>query len=409
MLEIKCPAIRKIRDDNPFYNIKYYWDQVQLQLECCDLEECDFWQNTITEYTSREEFIKDTDLDEPFRSKETGMEKGCLIQLLPRNKMEEAVENYNDTICGYSKHLYPPKMDMSPLECDIWIADTLNNLEKTLIANVMKKHPVMKKIIQETINDGTDKFIKAMNKEIQEEIAKDIAKNEWRFKDKHQNYVNKVKQSITDEITNKFKNDYSIDYPKKLMFPLKQKTFIKYLIEQNIPAKQYSKLIKDEELVDKMIKLDENMDFFKLIDENNDLKFIKKMCELLKDLEFPRNYTFDRVFYWRFEKTLCTTVKRDRAWFADKLPIFKKTWKNIEFLRENPESAKLVFEYIEKLPTVDDNHGHPLKDNNIVTKFIDFICDRPIDNKNLEKYNKTIKEMINNTETKTTETKLKKK
>jgi putative phage-type endonuclease len=398
MLEIKCPAIRKIRDDDPFYNIKYYWDQVQLQLECCDLEECDFWQNTITEYTSREQFIKDTDLEEPFRSKKTGMEKGCLIQLLPRNKMEEAIENYDNTICAYSKHLYPPKIDMSPLECDIWITDTLNNLEKSLIDEAMKKYDAMNKIIRDTINDDIDNFMSTMNKELKEEIAKGIAKNEWKFKNKHPNYVNKVKQSITEETKDKFKNDYLTNYPKKLMFPLKQKTFIKYLIEQNIPRKKYSKLVKDEQLIDKMINLDENMDFFKQTDENADLKFIKKMCELLKDLEFPKNYTFDKVFYWRFEKTLCTTVKRDREWFAEKLPVFRKTWKNIEFLRENPESAKLVFEYIDKLPTVSEDHGKPLKDNDTVQKFIDFVCNKPNETKQIEKYNKKIKELFNDIE-----------
>lgn len=396
MLEIKCPAMRKIRDDDPFYNIKYYWDQVQLQLECCDLEECDFWQNTITEYTSREEFIADTDLNEPFRSKYTGMEKGCLIQLLPRNKMENAIENYEEVICAYSKHLYPPKIDMSPLECDIWITNTLFNIEKTLIDEVMKKHNAMDKIIQDSVNDYIDKFLKSMDNELKDEITKNISKNEWKFKNKPPAYVNKVKQSLTQETTDNFAENYLANYPKKLMFPLKNKEFIKYLIEQNVPSKKYSKIINDDQLIDKMIKLDENMDFFKVIDENDDLRFIKKMCEFLKDLEFPKNYVFDRVFYWRFEKTLCTTVKRDREWFAEKLPIFKKTWKNIEFLRENPQSAKQVFEYIDKLPTVDDNHGHPLKDNDTVMKFIDFICDKPNEKSKLEKYDKKIKEMFSN-------------
>ena len=47
MLEIKCPLVRKIKMSGPIVdNICpiYYWIQVQLQLECCDLEECDFWQ-----------------------------------------------------------------------------------------------------------------------------------------------------------------------------------------------------------------------------------------------------------------------------------------------------------------------------------------------------------------------------
>ena len=73
----------------------YYWIQTQLQLECCDLEECDFWQAEIKEYSSRLEFIDDTDPCEPFRSKTTGFEKGCIIQLLPKSKMTD-VRNYGE-------------------------------------------------------------------------------------------------------------------------------------------------------------------------------------------------------------------------------------------------------------------------------------------------------------------------
>jgi putative phage-type endonuclease len=40
LIEIKCPLTRKIEKKVP----KYYWPQVQLQLEITDLEECDFIQ-----------------------------------------------------------------------------------------------------------------------------------------------------------------------------------------------------------------------------------------------------------------------------------------------------------------------------------------------------------------------------
>ena len=38
MLEIKCPTSRKITGVPPLY----YYDQVQGQLECCELDRCDF-------------------------------------------------------------------------------------------------------------------------------------------------------------------------------------------------------------------------------------------------------------------------------------------------------------------------------------------------------------------------------
>jgi len=47
MLEIKCVTSRVINtegDEDGVITPHYYWVQVQLQLECCNLEECDFWQ-----------------------------------------------------------------------------------------------------------------------------------------------------------------------------------------------------------------------------------------------------------------------------------------------------------------------------------------------------------------------------
>jgi len=134
MLEIKCPFRRKIKQSG---EIKgeicpiYYWVQVQLQLECCDLEECAFWQCDIQEYEDRDEFMRDTDENEPFRSKLTGFEKGCLIQMLPKDKIEDIKNGkYLDVLYGSSKYLYPPKIEMSPMDCDIWIAESMANFNK---------------------------------------------------------------------------------------------------------------------------------------------------------------------------------------------------------------------------------------------------------------------------------------
>lgn len=141
MLEIKCPAVRKINQDGPQVIYKkdahggicptYYWIQVQLQLECCDLEECDFWQCNIKEYQTREEFIKDTDPAEPFRSLETGFEKGCLIQLIPKDKVAKSLncsDDYDHVIWDDASFIYPPKIEMTPEECDSWVSTELANL-----------------------------------------------------------------------------------------------------------------------------------------------------------------------------------------------------------------------------------------------------------------------------------------
>ena len=129
MLEIKCPLTREIQMEGDIIDgicPIYYWAQVQLQLECCDLDECDFWQCKISEYDDRQEFIDDTSETEPFRSKETGFEKGCLIQLLPK-KVDTTIK-YADFVYNTASHIYPPKVEMSPVECDIWISETLSKI-----------------------------------------------------------------------------------------------------------------------------------------------------------------------------------------------------------------------------------------------------------------------------------------
>ena len=63
MLEIKCPYSRKIKTKGKIDNgicPHYYWTQVQQQLECADLESCDFWQCKLFEYNNRMEWLNDT-------------------------------------------------------------------------------------------------------------------------------------------------------------------------------------------------------------------------------------------------------------------------------------------------------------------------------------------------------------
>ena len=55
MLEIKVPWRRTITGIPPIY----YWVQVQLQLEVCDLEICDFVECKMSEYNLEEEWLKD--------------------------------------------------------------------------------------------------------------------------------------------------------------------------------------------------------------------------------------------------------------------------------------------------------------------------------------------------------------
>jgi len=137
MLEIKCPLMRKIKyTGNIIDNIcpVYYWCQVQLQLECCNLDECDFVQCNIEEYNNRKEWLDDTHPDCDFKSCKYNLERGAFIELLP-NKLNK--EDYNDdnvmvtekTIYDKTSFIYPPKIDMSIRELDNWILQELSDLQ----------------------------------------------------------------------------------------------------------------------------------------------------------------------------------------------------------------------------------------------------------------------------------------
>jgi putative phage-type endonuclease len=131
MVEIKCVDTRKINMRS--HDIKeiipeYYYPQPQIQMQCCDLDECDFFQCNIKEYANREEFINDTDPEEPFKSKMFGHEKGVIIQLIPFGNIDN--KGIKNMIYNHTKFLYPKKIEMTPYECDLWIADALSKYKE---------------------------------------------------------------------------------------------------------------------------------------------------------------------------------------------------------------------------------------------------------------------------------------
>ncbi len=139
MLEIKCPFSRTIKtkgDIDGEICPHYYWCQVQQQLECCDLEYCDFWQCNLKEYKKRDEWLKDCtptksteEQDKPIHIPKN-CQKGCIIQLLPKNKINE--------FCLFdAKYIYPPTIDMDLYQYDKWIIDTISQFYQ-------KYYPIMK-------------------------------------------------------------------------------------------------------------------------------------------------------------------------------------------------------------------------------------------------------------------------
>jgi putative phage-type endonuclease len=116
MLEIKCVVQRQINTVGEIDGDicpHHYWIQVQLQLQCCSLDECDFWQCKLVEL-GRADWCKEISLNG--MSALTGLEMGCVIELLPRDKVAKGEP------CRYeAKYLYPPRAGMSRSQLEDWI------------------------------------------------------------------------------------------------------------------------------------------------------------------------------------------------------------------------------------------------------------------------------------------------
>ena len=84
MLEIKNPISRKI-NGNPK---KGYWIQMQLQMEVCNLNECDFLETKFVEYENEEQFNNDG----TFCSTVDGQLKGIILQF--KKNEEETLYEY---------------------------------------------------------------------------------------------------------------------------------------------------------------------------------------------------------------------------------------------------------------------------------------------------------------------------
>ena len=134
MLEIKCPFVRKIKMKGEIDGEicpHYYWIQIQLQLECCDLEYCDFWQCEIKEYEDVEKWMLPVKMNHRCEQDEISEIKeewtyGFVVQY----KMDNYVKRNNtDKEVFCSKYLYPKNL-------------LGNHHEKVIMANEMKKEEI---------------------------------------------------------------------------------------------------------------------------------------------------------------------------------------------------------------------------------------------------------------------------
>jgi putative phage-type endonuclease len=135
MLEIKCVTSREIhKSGNIIGHIcpYYYYCQVQQQLECCELNECDFWQCKLTEYNNRENYLLDKcdtihtiGINEEKIEINNLLKKGLLIKYLPKNWKPEP-DYKEDNIHWKSKFIYPDNLLMNEQEYDSWLTKIMS-------------------------------------------------------------------------------------------------------------------------------------------------------------------------------------------------------------------------------------------------------------------------------------------
>jgi putative phage-type endonuclease len=146
MLEIKCTVGRKIYTSGkiaghicPFY----YYCQVQQQLECCDLDKCDFWQCKLIEYKNRNEYLADKcdktkhtvgineedNINSKYESIEidSRIKKGIILKFLPKVWEPEFAD---DSIEWKSKFIYPTNLLMVETEYDSWVTKILSDWQE---------------------------------------------------------------------------------------------------------------------------------------------------------------------------------------------------------------------------------------------------------------------------------------
>ena len=114
MLEIKNIVNREITGIPK----KEYWIQMQLQMETCDLDECDFFETRFVEYENETMFLKDSDYS-LFTSVQ-GERKGIILY-------------FSNQVTGVPLYIYTPLSIQTYLEYETWsnqmIEETLKNTD----------------------------------------------------------------------------------------------------------------------------------------------------------------------------------------------------------------------------------------------------------------------------------------
>jgi putative phage-type endonuclease len=146
MLEIKNIVNREINGIPK----KDYWVQTQMQMECCDLDECDFLECKINEYENEKEFLSDGD---GIHKTENGNRKGIILLFFDENRphyeyhpfnnndfdlwFNEKINENNDKMFSHKIYWRMDKVSCVLIERNkLWfnsIVDSLNDVWKIIL------------------------------------------------------------------------------------------------------------------------------------------------------------------------------------------------------------------------------------------------------------------------------------
>jgi putative phage-type endonuclease len=118
MLEIKNIVNRDINGIPK----KEYWIQMQLQMETCDLNECDFLETKFIEYTDSEAYNEDTDLD-------TNLDNDLVNITLSKDHFKKGSIIYFHTKEGKPFYLYKPLNLIYENDINKWEEEMINLYE----------------------------------------------------------------------------------------------------------------------------------------------------------------------------------------------------------------------------------------------------------------------------------------
>ena len=121
MLEIKNIVNREINGIPK----KEYWVQMQLQMEVCDLDECDFLETKFTEYSDSTTFQNDTSSEICLDLNGNTYMNNCLS----KDGKTKGIIIYFHTKEGKPYYLYKPLNIISPYEIDNWENEMLDIYE----------------------------------------------------------------------------------------------------------------------------------------------------------------------------------------------------------------------------------------------------------------------------------------